>query len=138
MARRRAELDLSQEEVSGVAGLSQSTYSDIENGKKPLIQRPYTEVLGIARGLQWTLIELQQETGLDLGQVAREDTRPPTHPSFKKFIAKMSDEYPELEDPAVQAKLQKMYFFDHRLDNFNAWMKAFELYLALNPKPRAN
>lgn len=64
---RRTELQLSQEVVAERADMSQSYYSDIERGSKQLLGLTLGKLLGLARALDWTLLDLQRATGVDLG-----------------------------------------------------------------------
>lgn len=66
---RRVELQLSQELAAEAGNLSQTYYSEIERGEKELTGLTHTKLLGLARGLQWTLGELEKATGVDLGVV---------------------------------------------------------------------
>lgn len=64
---RRTTLQLSQELAAERAEMSQSYYSEVERGDKPLHSLTLGKLLGLARALEWTLSEMQQATGLDLG-----------------------------------------------------------------------
>lgn len=64
---RRTQLQLSQELVAERAEMSQSYYSDVERGDKPLLTLTVGKLLGLARALNWSLGEMQRATGVDLG-----------------------------------------------------------------------
>lgn len=64
---RRTQLQLSQEVVAERAEMSQSYYSDIERGSKELMGLTLGKLLGLARALDWTLLDMQRATGVDFG-----------------------------------------------------------------------
>ncbi len=66
---RRVELRLSQEEVAERTGhlIAQRTISHLETGRTHLTAFSYARVAALARALEWTLAEMQEGTGLDLG-----------------------------------------------------------------------
>lgn len=66
---RRMHLDRTQEEVAALGGdlLSQGTVSDLEQGRINLNRLETPRAVALARGLDWTLFQLQDETGVDLG-----------------------------------------------------------------------
>lgn len=64
---RRTELQLSQELISEKADMSQSYYSEIERGARPLPTLTHQKLMNLAIALDWDLGEMQQATGVDLG-----------------------------------------------------------------------
>ena len=66
---RRIRLGYTQEDVQAKSGdiLTQSNISDIERGKVQLENVGLVKALALTRALGWTLLELQKETGIDLG-----------------------------------------------------------------------
>ncbi len=65
---RRAELGKSQEAVALDSGiLNQTTVSELEGGKYEISNLTAARVAGLARGLNWTLGELEAALGIDLG-----------------------------------------------------------------------
>src|SRR3712207_4910190 len=66
---RRIRLGLSQEDVAAHSGdaFTQRTVSALEVGQQQLTDMSYTRVIALARALNWTLAEMQRETGVDLG-----------------------------------------------------------------------
>ncbi len=66
---RRTALQLSQELVAERAEMSQSYYSDVERGAKPLLTLTAGKLLSLARALNWLLMEMQAATGIDLGSL---------------------------------------------------------------------
>lgn len=69
LASRRAALDFTQDEVAdrteGV--LNQKNVSDFENARVDLRDTTVTRAAALARALDWTLFDLQDATGIDLG-----------------------------------------------------------------------
>ncbi|WP_288482408.1 helix-turn-helix domain-containing protein [uncultured Deinococcus sp.] len=66
---RRTQLQLSQELISEAAEMSQSYYSEIERGARPLPTLTHQKLMSLARALKWSLGEMQRATGVDLGIV---------------------------------------------------------------------
>lgn len=64
---RRTGLQLSQEIAAERADMSQSYYSEVERGDKPLLSLTLAKLLGLARALDWSLADMQAATGVDLG-----------------------------------------------------------------------
>lgn len=66
---RRTQLGLSQEAVSGRTGdlVAQRTVSHLENGKIYPTELTMARVTALARALDWTLFEMQEALGIDLG-----------------------------------------------------------------------
>lgn len=65
---RRAELGKSQEAVALDSGiLNQTTVSELEGGKYEISNLTAARVAGLARGLNWSLSELETALGIDLG-----------------------------------------------------------------------
>lgn len=64
---RRRELQRSQEEVASAAEIHQSYYSRVERGDQHLTELSHSILLRVARALEWSLPEIQQATGIDLG-----------------------------------------------------------------------
>ena len=65
---RRAVLGISQEEVAARSEvLNQTTVSELENGKYEIGNLTASRLAALARGLQWTLAELEREVGVDFG-----------------------------------------------------------------------
>lgn len=80
---RRTTLQLSQEIVAERAEMSQSYYSDVERGDKPLHSLTVGKLLGLASALNWTLAEMQRATGVNLGIVETETTGQDATPIYK-------------------------------------------------------
>lgn len=91
---RRVFLGLSQEQLAGATGeaLSQRTVSDLEVARVNLGDLSMTRVVQLARALRWTLLEMQEATGLDLGMA-----------NLKKSEGKLTVAYPlqALVDPTL-------------------------------------
>lgn len=87
LRRRREELSeregvrVTQEEVSARTNdlVAQRTVSHLEKGTVDLASLAITRVAALARALRWTLYELQQATGVDLG------IEEPTAKGFQAF-----------------------------------------------------
>jgi len=68
IAARRASLGLTQEELADRSGvLSQKVVSDFENARTDLRETSVPRAAALARALGWSLYELQDATGVDLG-----------------------------------------------------------------------
>lgn len=66
---RRINLDKTQEEIAAASGdvLSQGSVTDLERGRISLDKMETRRVAALAKALDWSLYELQQATGIDLG-----------------------------------------------------------------------
>ncbi len=64
---RRTRLQMSQELMAEKADMSQSYYSEIERGARPLPTLTHQKLMNLARALSWSLAEMQRATGIDLG-----------------------------------------------------------------------
>jgi transcriptional regulator with XRE-family HTH domain len=76
---RRVRLGLTQEQVASESGdlLTQGIITDLERGKAYLDRTSTPRLLALARGLRWTPLQLQEETGVDLGFRPEEFRQPP-------------------------------------------------------------
>ena len=65
---RRATLGISQDEVAARSEvLNQTTVSELENGKYEIGNLTASRLAALARGLNWTLAELEKSVGVDFG-----------------------------------------------------------------------
>jgi hypothetical protein len=66
---RRLELGKGQEDIVAATGdlMTQAWVSDVERGKVDLNNAGFGKVVALARALDWTLIDMQHATGVDLG-----------------------------------------------------------------------
>lgn len=64
---RRTQIGKRQEDLANDAEVSQKLISEIERGEQDLLSAGIGRVRNIARALEWSLNELQEQTGLDLG-----------------------------------------------------------------------
>lgn len=64
---RRTQLQLSQELLAEKAGMSQSYYSEVERGARPLPTLTHQKLMALADALEWSLADMQEQTGIDLG-----------------------------------------------------------------------
>lgn len=66
---RRSQLGLSQEGVAEASrdGISQKAVSDLETGRVHLTDMALSRVIALAQALSWSLADMQQATGVDLG-----------------------------------------------------------------------
>lgn len=67
LEKRREIVERSQEEIANDAGFSQAYYSKIARGAQGLTKLSQEYLMGLARALKWTLEDMQQATGIDLG-----------------------------------------------------------------------
>jgi len=130
MALRRVSLGLAQDEAAAQVGISQSIWSEIETGKYALEERPYREVVEIARALHWSIEEMQAETGQriptlpsNLQALYTPETRPSMPKSLKLAAEKLGDVYPELRDPKWQARLSGLMPQHLESNNPQAWVE---------------
>lgn len=64
------------------AEMSQSYYSEIERGARPLPTLTHQKLMNLADALGWTLSQMQRATGVDLGLVEVEDMGQAATPIF--------------------------------------------------------
>lgn len=64
---RRQKLKQSQETIAANAEMSQAYYSKIARGAQELTNVTQGRLVLLAKALDWTLLELQENTGVDLG-----------------------------------------------------------------------
>ncbi|MFD1732651.1 hypothetical protein ACFSC4_30535 [Deinococcus malanensis] len=66
---RRLELGKGQEDIVAQTGdlMTQAWVSDLERGKVELPNAGFAKVVALARALNWSLVEMQRATGVDLG-----------------------------------------------------------------------
>lgn len=76
IAARRASLGITQEEVAARTGdvLNQKNVSDFEGGRVHLADTTVPRAAALARALEWSLFELQEATGVDLGLTRHADS----------------------------------------------------------------
>jgi transcriptional regulator with XRE-family HTH domain len=82
IAARRDGLGKTQEQMANDAGMSQAYYSKIERGGQSLKNLTQGRLEALAKALQWSLVELQEAVGVDLGLVAQ-----PNQPSDQQAVA---------------------------------------------------
>lgn len=123
---RRAALGKSQEQVALDSGiLNQTTVSELEGGRYEVSNLAIARLAGLARGLEWTLAELEAALGLDfdLGSLEQADKpRRPGPPSvapvvpfrqtritipreLQEMVEKHGDAYPVLKTEQMQRML---------------------------------
>ncbi|EYB67055.1 hypothetical protein DEIPH_ctg052orf0053 [Deinococcus phoenicis] len=77
MRVRRAELGKSQEQVALDSGiLNQTTVSELEGGRYDLANLTIARLAGLARGLGWTLAQMEVALGVDFGLSSYEGAMP--------------------------------------------------------------
>jgi transcriptional regulator with XRE-family HTH domain len=92
LRQRRKELKLTQEQIAALAGdlLAQRTISNLENGRnKDFGELGITKMNALARALNWTLDELQRETGASFGFDQSIDIDPMEHIRAKTHWSKI-------------------------------------------------
>jgi transcriptional regulator with XRE-family HTH domain len=93
---RRARLGLTQERVALDGGdpLTQALITDLETGKQTLPATSAPRLLALARGLRWTPLQLQEETGVDLGFRAEDfRQRPNLTPAMRERGDKVVEDF---------------------------------------------
>ncbi len=80
---RRAQLGKSQEQVALDSGiLNQTTVSELEGGRYEVSNLAIARLAGLARGLDWTLSELEEKLGLDFNLSSLDEPRAPASAAF--------------------------------------------------------
>ncbi|MBI0447207.1 XRE family transcriptional regulator [Deinococcus sp. DB0503] len=145
---RRAELGKSQEAVALDSGiLNQTTVSELEGGRYDIANLTAARLAGLARGLNWTLAEMEAALGVDFGlsgyasPTASSPRRgPPVRPPVEATEApidippglleageKYADIDPLIAHPRVQAMLARAGNFGGRgPQTAREWFKYFE------------
>ncbi|WP_380059993.1 XRE family transcriptional regulator [Deinococcus hohokamensis] len=91
---RRLQLgNLTQEDIQARSGdtISQGTVSDLERGKITLDSLNVIRANGLARALGWTLADLQDATGVDLGAPRAEPLPTTTEPNPVYSLQQLKD-----------------------------------------------
>jgi transcriptional regulator with XRE-family HTH domain len=141
---RRHELGLSQEDVANAAGsISQRTVSELERGKYSPDKLTAGRAAALARALNWTLLDLQNATGVDFGLPTAADLDPLADfpaPLYKKrdeiympeglleAIKLFGDvpEYADLKRSDVQRQLANHRGFDGGPQTAGQWLAFFQ------------
>jgi repressor LexA len=97
IAARRRQLSMTQPQLAEAAGVSQPTISEIENGVSELTAIGLGRVVSLARSLQWSLLEIEQATGIDLGLKNSLKDRP-----SRTVLAYRIGANPRITDPESQ------------------------------------
>lgn len=139
---RRFELGKSQETVALDSGiLNQTTVSELEGGKYELQNLTVARVTGLARGLEWSLAELEEETGIDLGlsqyvpRSSREETSgtrrrsvkrsAPLPPGLEAAIKIYGKRFEDLQDPVWQQYLAGFNWRSGQPQDPEAWLDLY-------------
>ena len=95
---RRVALGKSQEKVALDSGiLNQTTVSELEGARYEIANLTAARLAGLARGLDWTVGELERELALDFGL---SEAPPKTHAERRGWVL------PEEEEPDIPEALQ--------------------------------
>ena len=147
---RRFELGKSQEVVALDSGvLNQTTVSELEGGKYELQNLTAARIAGLARGLDWTLAELEAETGVDLGlsgYASKLDLAPSTSAKTRRrplpeSLEQMIEEKQGLA-PELATERWQQYLAGQRFSTGEAtperWWKLFLLLQSAGVEPGGN
>gem|GEM_PF-5208391 len=127
---RRVALGKSQEAVALDSGiLNQTTVSELEGGRYELANLTAARLAGLAKGLNWTLAELEAATGIDLGLASYEEKRTTIQrrtplelsPALEKMIVDRRSIAPELDEYRWRSYLSRMRFRGPKPENPDQW-----------------
>lgn len=106
LRERRVQLGLSQEDISARTQdqVSQRTVSALETGTTLLEKMAVSRVISLANALSWTVQQMQEATGIDLGNAA---PRTPSHAQRRGWV--IPDEEPEPEIPEALQEAADRY-----------------------------
>lgn len=98
---RRVALGKSQEKVALDSGiLNQTTVSELEGARYEIGNLTAARLAGLARGLNWTVAELEHHLSLDFGLG---ESRPLTHAERRGWVLPDEDEEPEIPEALLLA-----------------------------------
>lgn len=131
---RRVELGKSQADVAFDSDiLTQTTVSELERGKYGPEDLTAARLAGLARGLGWTVLELEKATGLDLnlglpdeGESAMSKSRPrPLPEGLKEAVDIYGKRFEDLQDPAWQQYLAGFNWRSGQPKDPEAWLDLY-------------
>lgn len=134
---RRAALGKSQEQVALDSGiLNQTTVSELEGGRYEVGNLAITRLAGLARGLNWSLAELEEHLGLDFNLNSLETTsraanaparhtKPQLPHGLQEAVELYSRRYPDLLDPTWQNYLAGFRWREGEPEEPEAWLDLY-------------
>lgn len=136
---RRAELGKSQEQVALDSGvLNQTTVSELEGGRYDLANLTAARLAGLARGLDWSLAEMERKLEVDFGLGSYEEMTlaHPLPPPSQDFTVEVPAELleaaeiyksidPLIAHPTVQQQLARAGFFGGGPQTAQQWVRYF-------------
>lgn len=132
---RRIEIGKRQEDLANDAEVSQKLISEIERGEQDLLSAGIGRVRNIARALKWSLNELQDATGLDLGVESTTVKDPPATKGKKtelplpdalhEAVQLYGKRFPELRDARWQQYLAGFNWREGQPDDPEAWLDLY-------------
>ncbi len=134
--RTSAVVNKRQEDVALDANISQKLVSQIERGEQDLRTSGLNTILGLLRALQWTLADLQQATGIDLGTADSQDagitessrpeaTAKPVPASLLEAAELYGGRFPDLREPSWQAYLGSFRPRGAKADSPEEWLDLY-------------
>lgn len=147
---RRAALGKSQEQVALDSGiLNQTTVSELEGGRYEVGNLAITRLAGLARGLNWSLAELEEHLELDFNLGSLETTSrstPTTQPKTKPQLPQALQEaielhgkrYSDLRDPTWQNYLAGFRWREGEPEEPEAWLDLYRDLIRAGVVPGSN
>lgn len=156
---RRVELGKSQADVAFDSGvLTQTTVSELERGKYGPEDLTASRLSALAKGLNWTVAELEKATGIDLGLTTvyqgaeeilpvghREDgipyayfppkPKPPLPDELQQAIELYSTRYPDLAKPEWQDYLASFKNRSMEADTPEDWLDFYRNLVRFGVQP---
>lgn len=142
---RRAQLGKSQEAVALDSGiLNQTTVSELEGGRYDIANLTAARLAGLARGLNWTLAEMETALGIDFGLSAypskadRAPTPPPAldlPPGLQDAIDRYGDDYEDLRTPKWQHFLARARFRGGKPQTAKDWLEVYRDFARTGYEP---
>lgn len=118
---RRASLDLKQEDITALTNeeISQGTVSDLERGKVELANMSTPRLLALASALQWTLGQMETETGVHLNTNRHQELAPAVKPGERLGRRPLRFERPtalfgDAQIPAMSPSTIMVLYYDKR------------------------
>ncbi len=118
---RRVALDLKQEDITALTReeISQGTVSDLERGKVDLANMSTPRLLALASALQWTLGQMEIETGVQLNTNRHQELAPAVKPGERVGRRSLRFETPadifgDAKMPAMPPSVVLVLHYDKR------------------------
>lgn len=134
---RRAALGKSQEQVALDSGiLNQTTVSELEGGRYEVGNLAITRLAGLARGLNWSLAELEEHLELDFNLGSLEATSRSTASALPQTALQLPQalqdaitlygkRFSDLNDPVWQQYLAGFRWRDGEPEDPEAWLDLY-------------